>query len=456
MAGRALTLFMICLVSGTVSGAPSEWMVGIGRIDITPPSGVWMAGYASRKQPADGKIHPLWAKALVMTDNLNNRAAIITLDLLGDNFHRTLADRIRTRISTLSRIQPHAILFNFSHTHSGPVTAVTDGALITYNINELHQSRVNRYTQTLEHQIVSLVTRASKHLQPAQFAFTQGQVSFARNRRTPVGQAGPVDHSVPVLKITSPSEQPLAVLFGYACHNTTYDGDALRFNGDYAGFAQIALEEKYPNMTAMFMMGCGGDINPDPRGRPEQAQQHGVSLAASVNHALKGPLHPVRGPLTTRLERIDLPYVVPPTESELESRRDDGDIYDQRLTRRLLKILRSGNSLPTSYPYPVQVIQFGNDLSLIALGGETVVDYARRLQRELAGKRIWIAGYSNEVFAYVPSERVLTEGGYEGGLAMKYFGIHGPFLPGLEARIIDLVKKLLHQSIPSNTWTHDK
>jgi hypothetical protein len=153
----------------------------------------------------------------------------------------------------------------------------------------------------------------------------------------------------------------------------------------------------------------------------------------------------VRGPLTTRLERIDLPYVIPPTESELESRRDDGDIYDQRLARRLLKILRSGKSLPTSYPYPVQVMQFGNDLSLIALGGETVVDYARRLQRELAGKRIWIAGYSNEVFAYVPSERVLTEGGYEGGLAMKYFGIHGPFLPGLETRIIDLVKKLLDQ-----------
>lgn len=445
MAGRVLTLFMVCLVLGTVSGAAPEWLVGIDRIDITPPNGVWMAGYASRKQPAERRIHPLWAKTIVMTDKLNNRAAIITLDLLGDNFNRTLADRIRTRIGTLTRIQPHNILFNFSHTHSGPVTAVTNGALITYNIDKLHQSRVNRYTQTLEHQIVSLVTRASKHMQPAEFAFTQGQASFARNRRTPVGQTGPVDYSVPVLKITSPTKQPLAVLFGYACHNTTYGGDTLRFNGDYAGFAQIALEEKYPNMTALFMMGCGGDINPEPRGRPELAQQHGASLAASVNHALKGPLHPVSGPLTTRLERIDLPYVVPPTESELEIRRDDGDIYDQRLTRRLLKILRSGKSLPTSYPYPVQVMQFGNDLSLVALGGETVVDYARRLQRELKGKRIWVAGYSNEVFAYIPSERVLIEGGYEGGLAMKYFGIHGPFQPGLETRIMDLVKKLLDQ-----------
>jgi hypothetical protein len=70
------------------------------------------------------------------------------------------------------------------------------------------------------------------------------------------------------------------------------------------------------------------------------------------------------------------------------------------------------------------------------------VDYALRLRREFAGKRIWIAGYSNDVFAYVPTERVLAEGGYEGGEAMMYFGLPGPFQPGLEQRVIDAVKRL--------------
>lgn len=70
------------------------------------------------------------------------------------------------------------------------------------------------------------------------------------------------------------------------------------------------------------------------------------------------------------------------------------------------------------------------------------MDYALRLRRELPGRNLWIAGYSNEVFAYVPSERVLSEGGYEGG-AMVCFGLHGPFRPGVENRIIDTVKQLL-------------
>ena len=90
-------------------------------------------------------------------------------------------------------------------------------------------------------------------------------------------------------------------------------------------------------------------------------------------------------------------------------------------------------------------MRFGGSLSLIALSGETVVDYALRLRREFADTSIWGAGYCNEVFAYVPSERVLAEGGYEGGGAMKYFGIHGPFRPGLEDRIVQRVHALMKE-----------
>ena len=437
------TLAGVLLICSLSLASASDWRVGIARADITPQEALWMGGYAARKHPAKGMLHPLWAKALAVEDKRGERVVLVTMDLLGDNFGRELADRVRARASQQTGIHADRMLFNFSHTHCGPVTRVNDGALVTYGLGNEQQTKVNGYTTTLADKLVELIANANANLQPGHLAYATGRATFASNRRTSFHPNGPVDHEVPILRVTGQDDRLLAVMFGYACHNTTLSID--QYNGDYAGFAQIAFEQAHPGTTAMFMMGCGGDINPEPRGRPELAQQHGTSLAASVNHALKGPLHPVSGPLTTRLERIDLPYMVPPTESELEIRRDDGDIYDQRLTKRLLKILRSGKSLPASYPYPVQVMQFGNDLSLVALGGETVVDYARRLQRELKGKRIWVAGYSNEVFAYIPSERVLTEGGYEGGLAMKYFGIHGPFQPGLETRIIDLVKKLLDQ-----------
>src|SRR5262249_52444121 len=66
------------------------------------------------------------------------------------------------------------------------------------------------------------------------------------------------------------------------------------------------------------------------------------------------------------------------------------------------------------FSYPVQVIRFGNDLTLVALGSETVVDYSLRLKHEFAGPAaVWIAGYSNGMAGYIPSLRVLKEGGYE-------------------------------------------
>jgi hypothetical protein len=56
---------------------------------------------------------------------------------------------------------------------------------------------------------------------------------------------------------------------------------------------------------------------------------------------------------------------------------------------------------------------------------------------------LWVAGYSNDVFGYVPSERVLQEGGYEGGGAMLYTPWPGPFAPSVEQRLIRTVHELV-------------
>lgn len=134
---------------------------------------------------------------------------------------------------------------------------------------------------------------------------------------------------------------------------------------------------------------------------------------------------------------------VTPTREDLERRRGEGDVYNQRLTEVLLRRIAARGPLQTSYPCSIQAIRFGDDLSLIALPGEPVIDYALRLRKEFPEQQIWVAGYCNEVFAYIPCERVLAEGGYEGGGAMKYFGWHGPFQPGVEDPVVGLVKRLM-------------
>ncbi len=434
-----------CLVLGAVWAEAAGWRVGVARTDITPQAPIWMAGYASRNHPSEGVLHPLWAKALAIEDQAGSRVVLVTTDLIGLN--RAVSEAVGARVKARTGLPRERIVLNSSHTHSGPV--VGDVARLAHHMEPQHEAVAAAYTKGLEEKLAGLIEAALRNLQPANLTFAEGKATFGMNRRAARGKAysispnpaGPVDHSVPILAVRDEQGQLRAVLFGYACHNTTLA--VYQINGDYAGFAQIAFEKAHPGVTGLFMIGCGADANPQPRGEVAHAEQHGKALATAVDAALAGKLSPIEGNLTVKFDRVDLPLVAPPSAAELRERLKSQNIYQQRLAKMLLERLDRGESIRGSYPYPVQVVRFGDDLAMVALAGEVVVDYALRLRKEFAGRRIWIAGYSNEVFAYIPSERVLAEGGYEAGDSAVYFGLHGPFRPGLEDRIIGLVKRLM-------------
>ena len=125
------------------------------------------------------------------------------------------------------------------------------------------------------------------------------------------------------------------------------------------------------------------------------------------------------------------------------TRRRAEDQYVRRHAELMIEALDRDGRLPAVQAEPVQVWRFGRDLTLVALGGEVVVDYALRLKRDHPGERLWVAAYSNDVFGYVPSRRVLEEGGYEGGGAMIYYGKPGPFAPEVEELIHGKVRELM-------------
>ncbi len=428
----------LCCLWGS-TGWAAEWRAGLARTDITPTQPVWMAGYASRDHPAEGTIHPLWAKALVLEDEQGGRVVIVATDLIG--FSRQVHAAVVGRAAKATGIEPGRIVLNSSHTHSGPV--IVGCAAVAYPADETLWAPARAYAKQLEDKLVALIEEACREMGPVTLEFGQGEATFAINRRGQINPDGPVDHSVPVLRVSDPNGRLVAVMFGYACHNTTLA--IYQYNGDYAGFAQVALEQAHPGVAAMFLIGCGADSNPSPRGKLEQAEQHGKSLAAAVDRVLNEKLQPVSGPLCVACGRVDLPLVDPPSKEELEARRGTGNKYEQRLTEVLLERLAEKKTLDDAYPCQIQVVRFGKDLSMIALSGETVIDYAIRLRKEFPGERLWVASYCNDVFAYVPSERVLKEGGYEGGGAMTYFGLHGPFKPGVEKLVVDQVKELMGQ-----------
>jgi hypothetical protein len=219
----------------------------------------------------------------------------------------------------------------------------------------------------------------------------------------------------------------------------------MKFGGDYAGFAQAQLESNHPGALALFMMGCGGDANPYPRGTLEITRQHGEELAAAVEKVLAGKLHPVHAPLKTGYEEFPVAFATPPTREELQAQLQNGDVYHRRWAKLMLKTLDTDGHLPTEHSYPLEIWEFGNDLTLVAMAGEVVVDYDLRLKREFGAEKLWVAGYCNDVFAYIPSLRILREGGYEGGGAMIYYGQPGPFAPTVEETIVENIDSLVQR-----------
>lgn len=463
---RNTIILCLFLFGGALNAAP-VWKAAAAKAVITPDKPLWMAGYAARKTGAQGKLQDLFAKALVLEDEQGARLAIITLDLIG--VPKPLRVAVEREVQAKFKLPPSHLLLNASHTHSGPMIRIVrpigknnrERAPYDSIPAEQEDRRVKEtkeYNAKLQSTLVSLIGRCLKNLQPAQLGYSHARCGFAMNRRLPVNggfrnspnPAGPVDHEVPVLQVQSVKGDLLGILFGYACHNTTTG--VMQFNGDYAGWAQEYLEADNPGVVALFVAGCGGDQNPYPRGTIDLAKKHGRTLATAVEAGLIANPKAIVGPLRAAMDYVEIDYAKPPTRAALEAKAKSTNRYDRRHADTLLEIWDVEGVLPKNYPVPVQVIRLGEKLTIVTLGGEVVVDYSLRLKRELGKNRaVWVAGYSNDVMAYIPSLRVLREGGYEGGGAMRYVRSTphpGSWAETLEKRLTDRIHLLDRQLQP--------
>src|SRR5262245_48626732 len=438
---------VLTLGAGLASAAEAPWKVGLAQVKITPERPVLMSGYAARTRPFEKVVADLYVKAVVLEDSKGQRGVVVTSDLLG--FSAAVAEPICERIGKKTGLKREHILLTASHNHAGPQLSLKVPA---GKAAAGEAFRTVEYTKQLQDRVVEVVVQASKDLKPARLSVSSGVVHFVMNRRefTPrgiilgVNPRGLADRSVPVLRIDGTDGQPLAILFGAAAHNTTLGPDNLQISGDYAGFAQAYVQEKYPRVPAMFMLGCAGDANPYPRGTMELARKHGLALGEEVCRVLGGKLRPVRGPLRIAFTRANLPLQTSLSQEELKKLAAQKGNARAGVAAALLALLNKGEELPKHYTCPQTVWQFGDDLTLVGLSGEVVVDYVSLLEKALGPNQLWIAGYCNDVFGYLPSARVLREGGYETrGL---YSGGAGFFAASAEEVVVRTVRDLAKQA----------
>jgi neutral ceramidase len=429
-----------------VESAEVEWQVGLAQATITPVEPVRLSGYASRKTPSEGVASELFAKAMAIKDANGNRAVIVSTDLIG--FPKSLADTLCQRITDKTGLSRSQILINSSHIHTGPSLSLDASEL---DFPAEHAAATERYTNWMLNQIVDMVVTSMGRFEPVRLSQGVGVAEFVMNRREFTDRGvilgfnprGHVDRSVPVLRIDSPDGTLRAVVFGTACHNTTLGSRDIQVSGDFAGYAQAEVQRQHPGVQAMFMQGCAGDANPHPRGSEAIARLHGKTLGEEVLRVLDSELDPVGGPLTIAHKDVDLPLQWQLSRPEIEALREGGGGWRSFVVDQMIEAFDRAGHLPKHYSTPIAVWQFGSDLTLVALSGEVVVDYVPLLEDALGPRQLWIAAYCNDVYGYLPSARVLDQGGYETrGL---YYGGAGIFSADAQSVLVEHVKRLAKQ-----------
>lgn len=443
--------FMFIVLLGTASTSAQQTLsVGTASIDISPDFPIALTGYGGRAGTYEKVEQKLWAKALVISDEIGKTAILITTDLIG--FPASLADQLAKDLEPLG-IRRHQLAVTATHTHTGPET----GILI--NITGEKQSpeqlaAVIRYQQSLLQKLKEVTIKALESRKPSVLKWGKGSASFAMNRRMIengkwVGfgkNDGLAEHDMPVLQVLNKEGKTTCILINYACHGTTLVPKHNYVHGDWMGDAQQMVEKEFPGAQAMVVIGCGADSDPQPRGEASYTIQHGQTISRETSKLLSSNnMMPITSAPITAFEKVPLHFDTIPDLTLLKSRAIKKDV-NGLLARNYLEILSRGEKIPEYYLLPLQIWNFGNDLTMIFMGGEVVVDYVKKMKQELGPEKLWMNAYSNDVSCYIASERLYNEGGYEVDFSMAYYNKPSRFRKDTETRIVSALKKLYEQT----------
>lgn len=355
----------------------AEYRAGLARIDITPPIGHEMGGYAARTHGSTGLHDPLYATVLVIESG-ENSIALVTCDL---------RSFVSTRVGELAT-QKYGIrntLIDVSHTHSGPLTW------------ELRSS----WYRDAEDKMVEAIGEAKNAEFPAVLEVSTGKIYLGHNRRKVIDGKGymwwrnadqlpshPVDPTVNALQVKDAAGKIRAVLVNYACHPSVLGPDNYEYSADYPGAMKRYIEAQIPGATALFIQGGAGDINPYRDKEPVAGQgfqvmtEMGQTLGKYVVSIL-GKTKPVTGPLRTTSEIIDVK-----------------NRWDPNM------------ALPVGYT----VGEFGDSFCFAALPGEPFVELQMMFREKAECGTAMLFGYSYSVggvwAGYIPTLLASVQGGY--------------------------------------------
>ncbi len=444
------------LVLTLAHSANAALHIGVAETDITPKRPIHLINQLTAKE-SEGVHQSLQAKALAFTDpERKSTSVLIVFDGIGVPPRAT--SEVRRRLAP--RLPPQNITLCATHDHCAPHLSGLLPGIFGDALPAAHQKRVDEYTERLTDELTALADNAIKDCRPRRLFRGTGKVGFAINRRKVVDGRwtgwgddpdGAVDHSLPLLCVRNPDGGIAAILVSYACHNTSIGGRDFdnRISGDWVGYAREAIERDHPEAIALVALGCGGESRPNQHGGIETARLFGELVGNEAARLTATGLTEIHSPPTCRTGAVTLPLSPPPDRESLlaiaqtrATARSRPAKARARIAADLLNLRERNVPAPLGLNYEIQTWSFGSEMTLVFLPGEVVVDYARRIRREF-GPSVWPVAYANDLPCYIPSRRIVAEGGYEADQSMAYYGRLQTLLPSTEERIF---KELRRQS----------
>jgi hypothetical protein len=394
---------------------------GAAIVDVTPPAGLAMAGFAARTRPALGAHDPLTVRALAIGDT-----AIVVADIVG--LDPGMSARVRARCP----LPAERVVVSALHTHGGPVVSAgrTGG------------NPDPAYVERLEDACVEAVRRAIADARPAELLVCAGpDPQVARNRRH---AGGTVDPSLPVLLVRGMDGGTIAIVASYACHPVVLGPDNNLWTADYPHFVRLGLERAYPGAVAVFLTGCCGDANSGHSayaslslaGSPDRtfaaAERIGTRIVDSLSAAEFAPVgEDIAVGNADVMLSLEWREGRPPSKLAEQWR---AQVAAEPEKAALLGYwIRWAETIADLHPKPWVgrvTVMFWGSVPIVALPGEIFAETALGIRATLGNRPAFVVAYSDSTPGYIPPAREFAFGGYEVDEAHRYCGMPATFAPG--------------------------
>lgn len=383
-------IVLACLVC--LAGSPvlaEELRAGAASVDITPPIGFPMWGYAARHDtPSTGVLDPLQARGLVLAVG-KERIALVSLDL-GRAPTRQSTAAIRARVKKDAGIE-HIFLVA-SHTHHGPILEL-----------DSWPTPGKSYVRQLEKKLGDVIVAASKNLKPARLGVAAKEVAYNRNRhsRRPDKLR---DRELLVLRVEDLAGKPIAHCVNFAAHATMQDSKVASFSADYPG-ALAQSVEKATGAPCLFLQGAAGDLSANP-GKENTPEKFGQMLAKEVLAMIATIRCQALKEETLQVQEEDFRFKSRVDLSKPVMRAVMAKAFFTGLVAFFEREYQAGVR-----PH-LTVALLDERIGFVGVSGEFFSGHALALKRRARLPHLLFLGYCNDYQQYFPTIEAASEGGY--------------------------------------------